>query len=205
MKSNAGSPTQKDPKLRKHKLSRFLCQEMLYDYVMDKLDPNRKESVRDSLANDEHIREALENLREGLSYSHKLKGVTPSRPLVEKLLVAETPSRRLTKKLSFKELPATLRLALEALGVSLTVAIVVIFLPWNQMRRFLLKENTQSVEIARVDGSHHGVNGDVNDATPDSANSDASGNENSAISQTANAQTAKNSTAGSGLADSGRL
>lgn len=135
---------------RRQKLSRFLSQEMLYDFLMEKLDPNRREAVQESLANDENVREAYENLREGLDYAQKLRSVTPSRPLVEKLLVAETQSRALARKLSFKELPATLRLTIEAFFVSATVAAIVIFLPWGHLRHFLQKDRSESIEIATV-------------------------------------------------------
>ena len=136
---------------KKRKLSRFLCQEMLYDYIMDNLDPDRREAVREYLTTDEQMREALENLREGLSLTHKLKDVSASVPVIEQLMHAETPREKLTQKLSIKRWPNSAKLAVEAFVVSGVVALVISVIPWEKLQKLTAGGDHQSIEIAKAD------------------------------------------------------
>jgi hypothetical protein len=142
------------PKKTRRKLSRFLCQEMLYDYVSDTLDPDRREAIREFLASDEQSREELECLREGLSYAEKLSHTNVSLPLLEKLKRSQSIPAKTLSRLSWRHLPMPLRLGIEALGVSIAVAIVMSSIPWGQLHLF--RRGVGQVEIAQVEHKQTG-------------------------------------------------
>ena len=49
-------------KMKRRKLTKFLCQEMLYDYAVDNLDEERKSSVEEFLRESEESQKVLDDV-----------------------------------------------------------------------------------------------------------------------------------------------
>lgn len=67
------------------KLSKFICQELLYEYVTHKLDSLRESEVTESLSTCRDSQREFDNLNKGLRYSEKAQKVTISPKLIEAL------------------------------------------------------------------------------------------------------------------------
>ncbi len=69
----------------KKKLSKFICRELLYDYISGVLDANRKNQVEEYINEDSEIKAELETLEMALRYTSQLKKITLSQPYHQKL------------------------------------------------------------------------------------------------------------------------
>jgi hypothetical protein len=67
-------------------MTRFLCQELLYEYVSGVLDARRQEDVREHLAECKESQRELEKLKKGLAFSQKASHLQVSPKLHQALL-----------------------------------------------------------------------------------------------------------------------
>ena len=74
---------------RHRRLTRFLCQEMLYEFADDRLDERRRVDVETFLADDRDSQRELENLRKGLRYAASLSRLELTPGLSEALKAFE--------------------------------------------------------------------------------------------------------------------
>lgn len=79
------SPREQSEFTRK-KLTRFLCQELLYEFVTHRLDSHREQEINEFLSLDRDSARELENLNKGLRYAQQASEVKISPRLREALL-----------------------------------------------------------------------------------------------------------------------
>lgn len=114
--------------IKKRKLTFFLCQEMLYDYVSNKLDSERKRAVTEFLGESKEIQNELVALNKGLAYVEQLAQVHASEPLVEKIKNARSPLTQWLRKYHWEHWPEFTKWTIEAVAVSVVVVATAIIL-----------------------------------------------------------------------------
>lgn len=131
----------------RRKLTPFLAHEMLYDYVVGNLDPERRAAVEDFIRSDRESQNLLEAIRRGLRYAERLGelNLTPSE--LEHISSAES-FVSLSKRMSrWSEWPDALRWSIVAVFISTMTALTVVTVPWNKAARFVPSWNLgQSVD-----------------------------------------------------------
>jgi anti-sigma factor RsiW len=75
-----------DIEVKHKKMTRFLCQELLYEYVSGVLDTRRQEDVREHLAECKESQRELEKLKKGLAFSQQASHLQVSPKLHQALL-----------------------------------------------------------------------------------------------------------------------
>jgi hypothetical protein len=121
----------------RRKLTPFLAHEMLYDYVVGNLDPERRAAIEDFVRSDRESQNLLEAIRRGLRYAERLDelNLTPSE--LEHISSAES-FVSLSKRMSrWSEWPDTLRWSIVAVFISMMTALTVVTVPWNKAARFV--------------------------------------------------------------------
>lgn len=137
-------------KVRKvRKLSYFLCQELMYDYITGKLDEERTQAVEDFIGEHEEAKQDLKAMVKSLEYTALLGTTKLSEPLLVEISQHENKIDRLLSKLSWSKWPEVTKWGIEALGLSILVAIVAIFIPWRQLED-LIFPNQRPVTLIEV-------------------------------------------------------
>lgn len=121
-------------KRKSRTLSRFLCQEMMYDYVTDNLDEERKQAMKDYIQRSEETQEDLEAFQEALNYCEQLSHLAPTEPLIEKVKSQSSISKKIIHVLSWNNWPQPVKWTLQGALVSVLAAGVAIFLPWERLQ-----------------------------------------------------------------------
>ena len=151
----------------KRKLTPFLCQELLYDYVVGTLDPERKQAVEEFLPTDADTQRRLAVIKTGFIYSEKLSQFELKPSVLRRLHNAETvvqSGRRHLKAarvggspLSDLTSSVTSRLhlssrALRGAGVAVCVISVIVaglLVPWRSLVA-RHRHNGNAVELAPI-------------------------------------------------------
>tara|TARA_B100000749_G_scaffold280455_1_gene276602 strand:+ start:37208 stop:38221 length:1014 start_codon:yes stop_codon:yes gene_type:complete len=118
---------------RERKLSRFLVQEMLYDYVTDQLDKDRHAGIAEFLKNDEELQSEEKSIRQALEYCEELGRTEISEPLSDQIGTQFRLVPWLVDKLGWSQWPDLAKWSVEAFVLSGVVAIVAVFLPWDKL------------------------------------------------------------------------
>lgn len=142
----------------KRKLTPFLAHEMLFDYVTDQLDHERRKAVEEFIKEDRESQNLLEAIQRGISYAESLKRIEISAEALDELDHSEnlvSLSRRLAR---WSQWPDSLRWSLVALMISMCTAGTVMIIPWNTIPLFKSTPGFESgsFEIARVQGRKAG-------------------------------------------------
>jgi hypothetical protein len=117
----------------KRKLTPFLCQEMLYDYAIDALDPERRQAIEEFLPTDAESQRILAAIKNGFAYSKKLSQFEVAGEVLDRLdqsqnLISIHRSLSAAKKIP---LPKMKHLGLTATFLALLIGIVLI--PWSKI------------------------------------------------------------------------
>lgn len=124
----------KTNRIRVRRLSRFLCREMLYDYVTKNLDADRKRAMEEYLKNSEEQREELEQVKYALDYCEDLAKTSLSQPLVEELVDQARPLSAVLQNLHWRQWPEAVRWSVEGLVAAAFVSLLVAYVPWETVR-----------------------------------------------------------------------
>lgn len=121
---------------KKRDLSKFLAEELLFDYITSHLDSEREMAVKNAIEKDAELKDEEEGMRKALEYLEGLSKTTVSEPLIEK--VTKDPSWFLVLKssLHWGEWPDPVKWFIEAVLVSSLVAVVAVLIPWNDISLF---------------------------------------------------------------------
>jgi hypothetical protein len=115
------------------KVSTFIGQELLYDFVTGQLDMERKKSVDDFIRSNREAQSNIQKIQNGLSYSEKLSQTQVSEALLAKVNLPSNYSQVLLQKIRFEEWSPAFRLSLEALVVALGITIFAVLIPWHKL------------------------------------------------------------------------
>ncbi|MCC7403362.1 MAG: hypothetical protein IT288_03105 [Bdellovibrionales bacterium] len=131
----------------KRQLSRFLCREMLYDFVSNNLDHARRKAVDEFLPTDFETQQELENLREGLGYCSRLGETRISVPLLQEIRDYKSFWVRVKEGHLWRSWPDAVKWGIEALVISVVAAGVAMVIPWKRISHFLPKASNQFVLV----------------------------------------------------------
>jgi len=132
-------------KHKKRKLTRFLCQELLLDYVLGNLDRQRRQAVEEFLPTCKDTQKEFETLKRGYDYAHSLHDLQIQKTLVEELFSIQSPFEQLQQKLSWRNWPETARWISEALLISAVVAMFAVLIPWPKLAQMMPKRSQDLV------------------------------------------------------------
>lgn len=132
-------------KHKKRKLTRFLCQELLLDYVLGNLDKQRRQAVDEFLPTCKDTQKEFEILKRGYDYAHSLHDLHIQKTLVEELFAIQSPLEHLQQKLSWQNWPETARWISEALLISAVVAMFAVLIPWPKLAQMMPKRSQDLV------------------------------------------------------------
>lgn len=137
--SNSLSPLVKK---KRRKLTPFMAREMLYDFITEGLDEERRQAMVEFLPTSPEIQTEVEKLRAGILLCQDFQKIQPDRSLIDQILATRTPWERFVKALSPQNWPEFVKWGAEALAVSAVVTVLAVFIPWNQVTRMLPKRST---------------------------------------------------------------
>jgi hypothetical protein len=143
-------PSAPKPRRFRRKLTPFLCQEMLYDYVVGGLDEDRRADVEAFLPTDPTTQRALDDIEAGLEYVDQLADTRVSEDLIIKLQSAESLLSMVRKYLDWEEWSDGVRWSATAVATSVLIAGLVSVIPWEQLPRFKQKKAETSVVLADI-------------------------------------------------------
>lgn len=116
-----------DIEVKHKKMTRFLCQELLYEYVSGVLDARRKEDVQEHLKDCKESQRELEKLKKGLAFASKASQLEVSPKLHQALLNFEPHWQKQLREWTlwssqrgWKMLPYVFVLITIALGLAVT-------------------------------------------------------------------------------------
>lgn len=143
------------PKVRKvRRLSRFLCQELLYDFISGRLDPERAQAVKEYLYEDLDAQVDLESLDRALDYTEELSHTELTPDLLALLKSHKSWSARFLEALLWRNWPDMVRWSAEAMMISVIVAFVWLSFPWMKIVGVL--PDQQHRELVRVEAEEPG-------------------------------------------------
>ncbi|MDX9730307.1 MAG: hypothetical protein RBT63_00915 [Bdellovibrionales bacterium] len=143
----------------KRRLTPFLANEMLFDYVTGQLDSERRELMDDFLDEDSsgkednvETRALLESVRQGIKYAESLKSIELTSEALREIEQAENFASLSKRVARWSEWPDSLRWSIVALLVSVSTAAMVVAIPWKAIPIFKSGPSflSGSIEIARV-------------------------------------------------------
>lgn len=136
-------------------MTAFIGQGLLYDFITDKLDAERKKSVDDYVRNSPEAQHDIQKIQSGMSYAEKLRGLQISNELLDKVTVSSSYTRTLLDKVRFDDWSPALKMAIEGTVVALGIAVFAILIPWHKVMD--LKFGSRQVVLTEVDKAPNAI------------------------------------------------
>lgn len=114
-------------------LSRFICQEMLYDYMNNTLDEDRRWAVEQYLSYAPDLQTELKLMKLAEEYCGQLAKTRASSTHLEELKNVKSFAALLIDRLRWVHWPETLRWATQSLLISFLVAMIALVIPWSHI------------------------------------------------------------------------
>lgn len=168
VKDAAKSSAFPNPLKMKRKLTPFLCEELLYEYATNTIDPQRRADIEKFLPTDKKCQEALEAIRRGLEYSNRLATSEISPELMARLSEAENLLSLARKYCDWYEWPEMLRWSTTAIAVSLIISGLVTIVPWSKLPSFPKSQDSNTVVLTDIPGVAVATQDDESSEGPES-------------------------------------
>jgi hypothetical protein len=130
-------------------LSDFFSQELLYDYITDRLDPETRASLDKEISKSRQLRNELDKIRAGLKYCGDLSKTQASPTLLEKIILPSSYLEVLIQKSNFEQWPQGIKWGIEAMTIAVGITVVAILIPWDKVLRLNLRPDS-SIVIAEL-------------------------------------------------------
>lgn len=117
----------------KRSVSSFVGQELLYDYILDILDPERKKAIDSLLSTNKEVVQDLQKIRQGIEYANVLAQTQVSGIIVEKIKRPSSYLQVLLQKIKFDRWPPLVKMGIEASVVACGIVIVAVAVPWGRL------------------------------------------------------------------------
>lgn len=135
---------------KKRKVSSFLAQEMLYDYLMNRLDSERRTAVEAELKNNLENQKSLAQMKQALNYIEKINRVEVSPEFLEDMTDSSNYISILLKKTQFDKWPSGVKWSIEALVVLFGIVLFLVVVPWDQALKMTLLPKDKEVILAEI-------------------------------------------------------
>ncbi|MFN8791208.1 MAG: hypothetical protein ACK5Y2_07110 [Bdellovibrionales bacterium] len=136
--------------MKKRQLSTFMTQELLFDFAMGHLDPERRRLVQEEIEKAPHLQEDLDRIRMGLKYWEQLSDTELSKLLLESVGQRATYWSQLKKTFSIENWPPFVKWTLEAVSVVTFVILISLLAPWAQVKEIVMQESRKEVILAEI-------------------------------------------------------
>ncbi len=136
--------------MKKRELSDFMTQELLYDYVKDLLDEERKKSVEEVIKKSDEVKVDLKTIESGIQYLESLSKTFVSTSLVQNINRRETYFGQIQKLMSYENWPPFVKWTLEAVLVISVVITVSLIVPWAQFKDFVMQSKNSELILAEL-------------------------------------------------------
>lgn len=130
---------------RKRKLTKFHCREMLFDYTQNKLDDSRVKAVEEYLSENEDLQEDLHHLKSAMKYCSELGQAELDQEFIKHISESKSLLAQVKEQLAWRNLPESARWGIEAVAISISVAMFAIFVPWDRILDWIPKDRVPSV------------------------------------------------------------
>ncbi len=130
-------------------MSAFIGQGLLYDYLTDQLDPERRRAVEDYIRSSPEAQMDIQKIQNGLNYAAGLQKTLISADLLDKVTVSSSYTQTLLDKIRFDSWPPALKMGIEGTIVALGITTFAIVIPWHKVMD--LKFGPREVTLAEVD------------------------------------------------------
>lgn len=131
----------------------FTGNELLYDYMSGILDDERKAAVEAHLESSREAQLDFQKIQIGLQYAEKMKQITVSHALQERLSAPSSYLSVLFKKSKFDQWPVGLKWGLEALVVVFVVVTFLTVAPWEKVMKLRLSTGSSDVVLTELNKS----------------------------------------------------
>lgn len=128
------------------KLSRFVASELLYDYMMGRLDSDRQKAMHEHLQDSPELQEELKTMQVAENYLENIARTKISSHHLSELAEYRTTTEHFFSRLQFANWPVFMRWVAEALLVSFAVAALALFIPWDKITSNI----TNSIPTAKI-------------------------------------------------------
>lgn len=119
-------------KKNKREMTSFVTRELLYDYLSEQLDDERRLAVENQLRSHRELQLELHKIRAGISYVESLGQTKISPAVLDEIGAPETYLSVLLKKTKYEQWPLTVKWGLEALIVLTCFIFVLVLVPWDK-------------------------------------------------------------------------
>lgn len=137
--------------------SKFLCQEMLIDYLLGRLDPIRKSAVTAALEKHEDLRKQKQALEKAMKYCEDLSHLKMGEAFINRALAPLTLIDSLKQRFSPKRWPIPLKWGLEALVVSGLVATITLIMFWSNIQSMIPVRNETVLVRQQIKKEEHNL------------------------------------------------
>lgn len=131
----------------------FTGNELLYDYMSGILDSERKVAVETHLESSREAQLDFQKIQIGMQYAEKMKQITVSHALHERLSAPSSYLSVLFKKSRFDQWPVGLKWGLEALVVVFVVVTFLTVAPWEKVMKLRLSTGSNDVVLTELNKS----------------------------------------------------
>lgn len=114
----------------KREMSSFFFKELMYDFVSDQLDEDRKSSMEDFLAKNQELKEELGHLSQAMDYCQELSQASVDPRFIEQLSPRSMSSKLLSAAKEWRDWPISIKWGMEALTVSAALLVLFLVAPW---------------------------------------------------------------------------
>lgn len=135
---------------KKRKVSAFLAHEMLFDYLTERLDPERRNAVEAEIKSDTENQKTLSDMKKAMAYIEKINRIEVDQDFLAGMSESSNYISILLKKTQFDKWPSSVKWSIEALVVLLGVVLFLVIVPWDQALKVTLLPKEKEVVLAEI-------------------------------------------------------
>ena len=115
------------------KVTSFMGQELLYDYMSGQLDQERVKAVEEYLQHNRESQNDIHKIQVGLDYTDLMSQTKVSDALLQKIQVPDNYVENVVNKLKIEQWPAPVKMGVEASLIAIAITIIAVLIPWNKI------------------------------------------------------------------------
>jgi len=127
------------------KITNFIGQELLYDYISNNLDIERTSAVEEFVKASREAQADVQKINNALSYLEHLSETMVSESLLNEGRQPSSYFDLLLKRMRVDEWPKTAKMGIELLVISIGVVALILVIPWHKVMEFNFSKNKEIV------------------------------------------------------------
>lgn len=115
-------------------LGAFFAKELLYDYLLDQVDEQRRAGIEAELKTNPDLQLQLDQLKNSIQFCEELVAQVKIKPeAIDKMKNSATFVESFLKRIHFQHWPKGIKMSLESLGLAIIIMAIGWILPWNKL------------------------------------------------------------------------